>query len=388
MIHVTIKLDRNKPAERLDFMAWKDDRKAFYARPHNGSPCVVMLTPALPDGAQWTENPLPEVAPVGITNCRLLPPPCLGSENEWQTRFPEEWEAVYWKTHGQRLHLSPSDDAPLLQRLADYKDVEREDYEEKLAAAVEQTKDADQRALCLERLEESYNAPLRVKKFGLEFAGRLNMSLGMVKRGCGELPGEPLGCSCIRDAYLVQRWAESAKVDLREMDRRRGEFRLWVNEHVGRPAMVTDLRRKETREGFVSPKFSGDRDPRFKTLCSAVRFRVEFADKPAVYLTDCEVRQELRPEELKELKRDLGFATRHERKIRKGKQKGGQNTSKLKQLTRKEQDWLRKEYVRNLGLYPKSKIAAARRTAKSLNGMHPDFEVDPRTIQNWFRDTR
>ena len=40
---VTIELERGSPPESLDFIAWKDDRLSFYAKPHNDNPSTHPL---------------------------------------------------------------------------------------------------------------------------------------------------------------------------------------------------------------------------------------------------------------------------------------------------------------------------------------------------------
>jgi hypothetical protein len=330
---VTIKLKSDKPSQPLDFMTWKDDRRSFYARPHNGKPCVVNLAP--PAGIMWEEEPLPECAPVAITHCRLLPPPCRASENDGAASVSEAWETVYWKTHGQFLRLTPDDDSRLRQLLAEYKAAALEEYNDGILAA-KQIEDVAERSRRIEALEIKYNSPLHTAH-RLGMAGDLNMSLGMVKRGCGELPGNLPGRSCIRDAYLVLSWAKTKNIDLDEMDRNREEFRIEIKRRAGRPALIHDPRIKPNRESLISPECWSDGYSEFLCACAAVRYRVEFAGKPAVYLADCEVRHDLRPEEWKELKRDLGYETPHERNVREGRQKGGERSRKVKDpLTVKE----------------------------------------------------
>jgi hypothetical protein len=362
MSTVTIELKRGKPVERLDFIAWKDDRRAFYARPHNGKPRVVTLTPALPGGADWTTEPFPECAPVKITPCYLLPPPCRKSKDEWKTVIPDEWEAVYLKTHGQGLHLSRDDDKALRERLAAHKKAARADYDRERKAA-EQITDPKERARQIETLEHEYNAPLHTFH-ALECAGTLNMTLGMVKRGC----------EGIRNTFLVEWWAKRQRVDLAEMTRNRAEFRKWIEELAGRPAIIYDSRMKDRRRGLIPPNFHGKRDPRFMALCAAVRFRVEFQDGTAAYLTDCPPpRKELRAEERKELKREHGVETPHERRIRKGRQTGGEKSRKVTDKT--EVAWIVKEIKTRLAKGIKRATAAK----AVLRYYDERFCIDPQT---------
>jgi len=329
MKQVTIERERRKPSELLDFISWKDDRRSFYARPRNCKPRVVTLIPALPAGAEWTKEPFQECAPVTIKPCYLLPPPCRQSPDEWQNVVADKWEFIYGETHRNYLHLTKNDDTPLLVRLDGYKKAARGFYEQEKKSA-EQIADPAERAHEIKMIEDEYNTPLHTVH-GIECAGTLNMTLNMVKRGCGELPGDLPGRTCIRDAYLVGLWAKREGIDLAEMDRWRAECREWIDEHAWRPAKIADSWMKDRRRGFVPMDFRGDRDPRFLEFCAGVRFRVEFEDGKAAYLTDCPPsREELRTEEWKELKREHGFETPHERRVRMGKKKGGEKSRKVK----------------------------------------------------------
>jgi hypothetical protein len=154
----------------------------------------------------------------------------------------------------------------------------------------------------------------------------------MVKRGCGDLPDAQVGRTCIRDAYLVQQWAVSCKIKLEEMDRNRGEYRTWVNQYTGRPALIFNLHSKERREDYISPKFPNDRDPLFLTACEAVRFRASFVNGKNVYLSEVELPRELRAEEWKELKEQHGYESSRQKKARAARQLGGRRTRKAGDL--------------------------------------------------------
>jgi hypothetical protein len=351
---VTIEQERGEPAQRLDFIAWKADRRAFYARPHNGKPRVVTLTPAMPDEAVFvdelgraTDTPFPECSPERIVPCRLLPPPCRETAQEWETVLPEKWEAVYAKTHGQVLYLTPEDYKPLQERLdrwlekrvkqseRDYADrsaqikaiqtriVEEGDEERRLKLEKELGEAEQQRSLIVSGEQEPFDYA------GEKFAGELKITLDMVKRGCGELPGQLPGRECIRDDYLVGWWTRHERFDLAEMDRQRAKFRKWVEARAAFPANIQSGTMKDLRRGLVPPFFSRHRDPRFLTLCAGVCFRVEFADGSAAYLTGCEVREEPRADEWKELKREHEIETAHARRVRKGRRRGGKRSCKV-----------------------------------------------------------
>jgi DNA-binding MarR family transcriptional regulator len=125
----------------------------------------------------------------------------------------------------------------------------------------------------------------------------------MVKDGHGELPGDSPGRTCIRDAYLVQKWAKSKGIDLKEMDQERVNFQQWIESHTGQRAVKFDMRVNNTKRwGIIPPGFHGG-DPRFLELCAAVKYRARFEDKSVVYLTGCELRPP-RPAELKEIQSD------------------------------------------------------------------------------------
>jgi hypothetical protein len=351
MTTVTIQRERGDPPEALDFIAWKDDRRAFYAYQRDRKRSVVTLIPALPRDAMWIEEPFPECAPVNVAPVYLLPPPCRESRDEWKPIGADEWEIVHLNTHKQLLHLTPDDDAALQDRLEARKATARIEYERGKKALTESSarldsalaefkKKQDQgdfsgtfqaildspykqsiprdlkahfgtmspeaqseglsrimdelRSVAMNQIEaheREYTGSLHTCH-GVEFSGTLNMTLGMVKRGCDG----------IRDAYLVEWWAKRENANLAQMDGQRSDFRLWLQRNAGVPAIIYDARMKDKRRDFVPPRFLGDRDPQFMTLCAAVAFRVEFADGSAAYLTDCPPpRMELRPEEQREV---------------------------------------------------------------------------------------
>jgi hypothetical protein len=367
---VRIQWERDKPVALFDFIAWKDDRQSFYARPRNGKPRVVKLIPNLPPDAVSTGYPFPECAPVEIKPCCLLPPPCRESEEEWETVLPDNWEAVYLKTHGRGLHLTREDDKELRARMAAYKKAKRAEYERDRKAA-QRIKEPIKREREIEEIEREYNAPLHTFE-GLDFAGSLNMTLGMVKRGF----------EGIRDTYLVEWWAKHEGIDLNAMWRDRTEFRKWIEAHAGLPAIIHDMRMEDKRRGLVSPGFHGDNDPRFMELCAAIRFRVDFSDGTAVYLKDCPPpRKELRAEEWKELKREHKIETAHERKVKVNRKRGAQRAASSRYSSLIVQA-AKKKYRELKPRYPKSKIEAARRTAQYLDDEHGE-KPEPETILNW-----
>ena len=378
MNSVTISLKKDSTA-KMDFIAWKNDRQAFYARPPTGKPRVVTLTPAMPKGAVWTVEPFPECAPIKIEPFRLLPPPCQSSEDECGTRVPEPWEYVYLKTHNQILYPSREDDKPLRQLLAEYKKAKRIEYErEKVEAA--QIESTEKREDQLEKIEHRYHEPLH-KWHGRELAGALNITLDMVKRGCGDVPGQLPGRECIRDAYLVKSWAEREGIDLARLDKQRGDFFTRIKERTGLLEIVHDMVMKEKRRKLVAPGFYGEHDPMFMALCASVQHRVEFQNGDAACLTRCETRSELRAEEWRELKRDHGLETAKERKEKANRREGGR-TSANSLFSPKIVTAAVKKYTELLRQHPGSKIQAARRAAEFIEREYGD-KPTPKTIQNW-----
>lgn len=318
MKKVEIQTEHGDQIKSRDFIAWKDDRRSFYARPYNGKPRVISMTPPLPSNAVWIKYPFPECAPVKIAYCYLLAPPCRESETDWKRLIPEEWEYIYHKTHEQGLHLNREDEKELAKRLDVYKKAARSEYESEKGTA-KRIKDPEERSRQFEAIEHEYNAPVEII-YGLENAGKLNMTLGMAKHNF----------EGIRDAYLIEVWAKDKGINLGEMWHNRANFMQWIKSHAGLPAVIHDMRIKVKRNGCVPVDFHGDDDPRFKTLCAGVRFRVEFENGDIAFLNDCRTRTELRAEELRELKREHGFETPKEKRDRKNRAKGGKQTTKIK----------------------------------------------------------
>lgn len=361
MSTLTIERERGKPAETLDFIAWKDDRRSFYARPHNGKPRVVKLTPALPDGAGWTAELFPECAPVKITACRLLPPPCRESEAEWLMTMRETWERVAWETFGHCLCLGSRDDKPLQERLDAYKKAAQISYVRETDAA-KMMPDAAARARRIEELEHTYNAPLGNYN-RQQVAGILNLTLDMVRRGCGELPGDLPGRGCIRDRYLVEQWSRLHGVDLKQMDQHRADCRKWVEKRMGRPALIHNLKTRVKESGAAPLDFlpTESNDLRWLAYCASVTRRVEFADKSAAYVTGCDVREALRAEEWREL-RDLGMETPHERRVSRARRKAGEKSCKVSgdpQAKRVIGDEVRRFYAAMSGAKSKKRAGEA-----------------------------
>lgn len=335
MTKTRVQLKEGGEVEALEFIAWKDDRREFYARPRNGKPRVFTLAPSLPRGATWGREPFPECAPVEIVPCRLMPPPCRESAAAWRATlevgaWAEPWEAVYMAAHRQGLHLTKADDKELRKRLAAFIDAGHDD-------------------------------PLP------------EITPEMVRRDFGG----------IRNAYLVETWARDSGRDLGAMAEERGRFRRWLEDHAGERALIRDKKTRTRREGLIPLKFHDDA-PRLLALAAAVRFRVEFEDGSSAWLTDCPPpRVELRPEERKEM-RELGFETGRERKIKAGRVKGGKATTKAKDaLTMKAiGDEVRKHVAAHLSRNSAGELAVKK--ALTRYGL----KITARTALNYEKSTR
>ena len=335
MTKTRVQLKEGGEVEALEFIAWKDDRREFYARPRNGKPRVFTLAPSLPRGATWGREPFPECAPVEIVPCRLMPPPCRESAAAWKATlevgaWDESWEAVYMAAHRQGLHLTKADDKELRKRLAAFIDADHDD-------------------------------PLP------------EITPEMVRRDFGG----------IRNAYLVEAWARDSGRDLGAMAEERGRFRRWLEDHAGERALIHDMRTRTRHEALMPVKFYDADDTRLLALAAAVRFRVKFEDGSSAWLTDCPPRVELRPEERRAL-RDLGFETQRERKVKAARAKGGKSTLKAHdRLTVKAiGDEVRASVARG-----QSRNAAAARAVR-LAGEQYGLTITERTALNYELRTR
>jgi len=309
---VEVQLQSNADSARMGFLCWRDDR-SFYVQPQDGAPQKVVLVPSVIDGVEWTQPPFPQDrAPLKIEPCYLLPPPIYASiEDQSQSLDPEPWERAWWKAHGSTtLCLTDEDDEPLTELLEKHKTKAAIDYDRKKEQLAESNFTAKEKQRELEIIEREYNGPLHEFE-EMEFSGILNMSLGMVKCGCGG----------IRDSYLLQWWAKEKKIGLETMAKQRMEFMRYLQSHAGKWVVNTDIRGgwKETAKCVVPLKLSGEEDPEFKTLCASVKYRVEFGGGTVAYLADRNVVKKLSPVELEKLAR-LGL-DRHEREAIKHKEK-------------------------------------------------------------------
>lgn len=137
--------------------------------------------------------------------------------------------------------------------------------------------------------------------------GRLRLTLEDVKHGH----------EGIRDAWMHEDWAVKNGEDLGMMARERRAFLRWLETNTGTPANIIDATRRVSDPndpsksrptaypGISPPHFSEkyENNPQFLEACAKVRYRARFADNAntVVYLTDCELREELTSLELDEV---------------------------------------------------------------------------------------
>ena len=242
--------------ETLDFLVWHESPGSFYVREKGGNLQVIELVRALPAGAQtWIEELTIDPDPIRISDCLLLPPPCVAPED-----IPEDWQLTWIKTHhGKRLMLDDSDHEPLERALASYKAEQQFSYRRQIEEA-RTIQDTEERKRVMALLREKYEAPLhwigdpgQLGGFAQPAAGILNISPEMVKAGAEVAPS---GRS-IRDEHLVQWWARKNGVDLDEMARQRSEHYDWLRKHVGKLGVIHNMEaRNKPMVRFPSPDTS------------------------------------------------------------------------------------------------------------------------------------
>ncbi len=336
---LTIELTKGAPRQ-LQSIGWKapsgdDCRRHFYTLDQAGKPLVVTPKPAMPEfydpnrraKAIFTCEPFPEAVCVEISPCRLLPPPCYQTREEFESErdrhfFLEPWRWIYLQTHNQIILLEPTDDGPLQERLDKWLAAMRAAYEHErktVQAEIERlttkplselgceneeqrTKRVSELQACLVNFVES-ETPIE----NAVCKGRLKLTLADVKRGH----------EGIRDAWMHEDWANKNGEELGVMARERRAFRRWLETHTGTPANIIDATRRvsdpndpsksrPTAYPGISPPIFGERyedNPQFLEACAQVRYRARFADNAntVVYLTDCELREELITPELDEV---------------------------------------------------------------------------------------
>lgn len=317
-----------KGAKRqLQSVGWKtakenDCRRHFFALAQDGKPLVVTPKVAMPDfydplrqaRAVFSCDPFPEAVCVEISPCRLLPPPCYLSREDFEGQLPchstfEPWKWIYWQTHRQVLLAEPAHDGPLQARLDKWLAAMRAAYEHEAALwrdRIKQVANAtlkelgfnteEQRAQRLTELQGQLDIVESEDSIdGVPCKGRLKLTLDKVK----------LGHEGIRDSWMHEDWAAKNGEDLAVMLHERHVFRRWLETHTGTRANVFDMTTRERRQEIAPPGF-GERfesNPQFLEGCAQVRYRARFADNAntVVYLADCELREELTAEERDEL---------------------------------------------------------------------------------------
>jgi hypothetical protein len=306
-------------------IGWKapkeaDCRRQLYALNEGGKALVVKPQPAMPkfylpgSKAVFSCEPFPDAVCIEVSPCRLLPPPCYQSRQEFESQLPghysfDPWRAAYWETHKQVLILEPAADGPLQDRLDKWLAAMRRAYAKEAAgwrSRIKRMSGASLKELGFDTEERRANelAALRVQLGivesenpidGVPCKGWLKLNLEDVKRGH----------EGIRDVWMHEDWAKKNGEDLGVMARERRVFCRWLETHTGTPANFHDLNTRKNREEIAPPSFGEkfENNPQFLEGCAKVRFRARFADNAntTVYLADCEVRAELTSPELDEV---------------------------------------------------------------------------------------
>ncbi len=315
---LTMELAKGQKRE-LHSLGWKtpkegDCRRHFYALDPPDQPLVVTPKPAMPEfydpnrqaKAVFTCDPFPEAVCVEISPCRLLPPPCYQSREEFESQLPahyvfEPWRAIYWETHREVSLLEPSDYGPLEERLEKWLVVMRKQYEYEAGnwrkeinrlttatlAKLGLAKEDDRAKLVKEAEAQLGIIESETPIGGVPCKGRLKLTLEDVKRGS----------EGIRDAWMQEDWANKNGEDLGLMSRERLRFRKWLVTHTGTPANIYDMTTKQRRQGIAPPDLGEkfEQNPQFLEACAQVRYRARIADNAGtvIYLEDCDQREEL-----------------------------------------------------------------------------------------------
>jgi hypothetical protein len=302
--------DWNKTETRLRFVAFRNDRNAFFLLTTSGDRrCLVPYLP-VPKSGRFRKgyDPYPEVAPVEIQPARLLPPPCRGNAEEARNSNTATVAYVFspWELeYGEALWPRPEEDAALLNRLERYTVAKREEYEARAkdvealtrndvkqilfgdSVDTKLTEERYQEHLSQERksLESSYTSPLRP---GHDFCGCLNWTLEMVKS---------MNVGGIRDSFLQERWAREHGFDLKQMKADKARFIDFLREHVvNATENVFNLttRVAQQQRGL---RLSNDEQ---EQVCAMVQFTLAFADGTRRWLAKYELRPLLDANEQRE----------------------------------------------------------------------------------------
>ena len=357
--------------KKWEFMGWKDEQ-SFIARPGtNGKPRIITPVPALPEGAQWIAGKIiPNAVPVRVNRAYLLPPPCFDSEETAQgaaavsSSILKAFNGTTYK-QPEALFLSPGDNEELQKMLDAWKVEKKKEYDAARKEA-KGIKDQTNRKTRIEAIKRQYEEPAYTFN-GVECAGALNTTLNMVRAGAGDLPG-PLGRRCLRDALLVDRWADSKGLDLYEMAANRKRFLTWLG-----------------KQASHNLPWSDD-SPEFLNLCEFVRWRIEFEGGAEVWLSDCWNTPEPKRTSVPHAEVEMEFLEKGaamQRLSSSGIIVNGEGSdeltedeklflNKLKQPNPKREGWALSyaEIARHLGL---NNATAVQRKREDFEGLHPNF---------------
>ena len=316
-------------------IGWKEPgegrlRLQCYLLGEAGKPLVLSMGPAVPrfwvPGREVVASKelFPEAVCIEITPCRLLPPPCFGSQADFERQravgfLLDPWRAFYWATHGEVLIPGTEHDQLLQGALDKFLDAKRNAYEaeRRLCRAEEErltkgtlnelllTSEEERQGL-LEEIRERLGTLESDSRTGghpdlVPCAGWLRLTLDDVRQGV----------TGIRDALLQQEWATLNGEDLAAMRRERRNFRDWLMKHTGTRSILLNGQTNRSSEGIAVPDLEGDYESngQFQEACANVRYRARFADSKdtVVYLAVVEpLREELSAGELVEVAKLTG----------------------------------------------------------------------------------
>ena len=288
---LTIELAKGSKRQ-LQSIGWQnpkenDYRRHFFALSQDGKPLVVTPMVALPyfyypfrqARAVFLCEPFPDAVCVEISPCRLLPPPCYRSREDFEGQLPchptfEPWKWIYWQTHRQVLLVEPSDEGPLQERLDKWLAAMRAAYEHEADLWRDRIKNVttatlkelgfdneEQRTKELTELQGQLDIVESENSIdGVPCKGRLKLTLADVK----------LGHEGIRDAWMHGDWAAKNGEDLGAMLRERHVFRRWLETHTGTRVNVVGM---PPRQEIAPPRFGErfERDQRFLEACAIDR---------------------------------------------------------------------------------------------------------------------
>jgi hypothetical protein len=292
--------------------------------------------PAVLIGQAFPDTICAEVSP-----CRLLAPPCFQSQAQLDAQLlfqlkDDRWKQAYVQTHNQVLLLQDSPHEDLRKKLDSWLldvGIAYQHIKELLCAKVRQAETCSLQDLGFDTEERRTNHLLELQS-QLEILESESPIDGIPCRGWLKLNIEDVkkGRAGLLDLWMNQDWAGRNGWDLESMHRERLAFRRWLEAYTGTEASIIDATSHPgpKRHGLAPPDLGEELecDPYFLEACALVRFRARFADSAStvVYLSNCEVREELTTRELAEVARlqsrpDTGFemqAARSQRMLSQG----------------------------------------------------------------------